>query len=407
VHAIELAVLLALSPAGALQTETRPAFASLATVTVVTGDRALARAGIEAAFAHLDRVDWAMNEWRDGSPLSRLNATAGEWVPLPADLCRVLAVAKEAAGRTGGLFDPTWAALSDLWRFDGSGTVPTPEALGARCPLVDHRGLELRARTGGSCDARLARRGMRVGLGGIAKGRALDGAARALRALGLRDFLVQAGGDLYAAGSRGGEPWRIAIRDPARPEGALAALDVSDRALSTTADYEHAFEAGGRRYHHVIDPRSCEPARRSRAVTVLAPSAVEAEIVGKAAFIAGGEAALAIARGWDAAVLVVTAEGEVLASPGMAGSLVPVGPAAPRPPAAAEPRRPVPDPGSPRRRRRRRSEAPPRSRTISGPPPRRRPRPEGERASGAARRAPPGAPPRPGATPRARRTPRS
>jgi thiamine biosynthesis lipoprotein len=349
VPAIALAALLATAPSGVLRAETRPAFGSIATVTVLAAEPALAAAGIEAAFAQLDRVDWAMNEWREGSPLHRLNASAGRWVALPADLCRVLAVAKEAAERTGGLFDPTWAALSDLWRFDGSGTVPEAAALRARCPLVDHRGLTLRPR-GGGCEARLSRPGMRVGLGGIAKGFGLDGAARALRALGLRDFLLQAGGDLYAAGSRGGEPWRVAVRDPARPGGALAALDVSDRAFSTTGDDQHAFEAGGRRYHHVIDPRTCAPATASRSVTVLARSAVVAEVVGKAAFVAGGEAALAIAREWEAAVVVVGPAGELRASPELDDRLRP---AAPPPPAGVAPRRPAGGPGSPRRRPRR------------------------------------------------------
>ncbi|HSN93372.1 MAG TPA: FAD:protein FMN transferase [Anaeromyxobacteraceae bacterium] len=368
--AIPSAALLALVPAGAVLSETRPAFASLATVTVASADAAGARAGIEAAFAHLDRVDWAMNEWRAGSPLARLNGTAGRWVPIPADLCRLLRVAKDGAERTGGLFDPTWAAVSDLWRFDGSGTVPPAALLRARCPLVDHRGLELRSPPGGACEARLARPGMRVGLGGIAKGWALDSAARALRGLGLRDFLLQAGGDLYAAGSRLGEPWPIAIRDPSGPGAPLGTLLVSDRALSTTGDYEHAFESGGRRYHHVIDPRTCQPAPASRSVTVLARTAVDAEIVGKAAFVAGGGEALAIARSFGAEAVVVAASGEVLATPGIPPPLAPVSREGPPPHGGAGPPSRGPVPGTPRRRRHR----------LGAPPPRARPRP----------RAPPG-----------------
>lgn len=323
-----LAALLAGPPTeGVLVSETRPAFASTATVSVVAAVPAAARAGIEAAFAQLERVEWAMNEWRPESPLSLLNARAGQgWVLLPGDLCAALAAAKGGAERSGGLFDPTWAAVSDLWRFDVPDASPPPGLLlRERCPLVDHRGLSLRPAAGG-CEARLARAGMRVGLGGLAKGWAVDAAARALRALGHRDFLLQAGGDLYAAGTRAGAPWRVEIRDPrAGPGTALAALDVSDRAFSTSGDTEHAFERGGRRYHHLLDPRTCAPARASRSVTVLARTAVDAEILGKAAFVAGGEEALALAARWEAAIVLVSASGEVLVSPEIAGRLLPPG----------------------------------------------------------------------------------
>jgi FAD:protein FMN transferase len=317
-----LALALLLPAAGqALVSETRPTMGSLATVTISAADPGRARAGIEAAFAIFDRVDRSMNEWRPDSPLSELNRGAGQgWVALPGELCEALALAKRGAESTGGLFDPTWAALSDLWRFDRTAAEPPSDAaVDARCPLVGHRGLELRPRAGGRdglpCEARLARRGMRVGLGGLAKGWALDAAVRTLRALGLRDFVVQAGGDLYAAGLRGGAPWTVAIRDPrGGPLDALAALDVSDRAFSTTGDYEHAFEAGGRRYHHVIDPRTCRPASASRAATILARTAVEAEILGKAVFVEGGRAGVARAEARGAAALVVAADGEVIAS---------------------------------------------------------------------------------------------
>ncbi|GAO03458.1 FAD:protein FMN transferase [Anaeromyxobacter sp. PSR-1] len=321
-----LLALLSLAPPleGELR-ESRPGMGTLLTVAVVAPPER-ARAGIDAAFAVFDRVDRVMNEWRPDSPLSRLNARAGRgWVTLPADLCEVLRIARRGARETGGLFDPTWAAVSELWRFDGTEQAPPPDdAVRARCALVGWRGLELRARRGGpGCEARLQRAGMKVGLGGLAKGWAVDRAARRLRALGLRDFLLQAGGDLYAAGRRGGAPWHVAIRDPrGGPLDAMAALDVSDRAFSTSGDYEHAFEAGGRRYHHLIDPRTCRPSPASRAVTVLARTAVEAEILGKAAFLEGGEAGLARVEAAGAAAILVGGDGAVRVSPALAGRLV-------------------------------------------------------------------------------------
>ncbi len=324
--ALILAAATAAAPAdeATLVTESRPAMGTLASVTLAGVTPDAARPALDAAFAVFARVDAAMNEWRPESPLSRLNAEAGRgWVSLPADLCEVLRLAKRGAERTGGLFDPTWAALSDLWRFDVPDPAPPdPERLRAACPLVGHRGLSLRPRRGGGCEARLARRGMRVGLGGIAKGWALDAAARKMRALGHRDFLLQAGGDLYAAGRRGGAPWPVGVRDPRGGRlDTIATIPISDRAFSTSGDYEQGFEAGGRRYHHLIDPRTCEPAAASRAVSVLARSAVDAEVLGKALFAAGGREALALAARLGAEAIVVTASGEVLATPALRGAL--------------------------------------------------------------------------------------
>jgi thiamine biosynthesis lipoprotein len=238
---------------------------------------------------------------------------------LPADTCDILGLALEGARRSEGLFDPTWAALRDLWRFgDGQdGEVPADEALARRCPLVDYRLVEVEP-VAGACRARLPRAGMRVGLGGIAKGWAVDRAAAALRALGHRDFLVQAGGDLYAAGRRGGRPWRVGVRDPrGPPDRAFAWMDLSDVAFSTSGDYERYFLRDGRRHHHLIDPRTCRPAPASRAVTVLARSAVEAEVLSKAAFIRGGASGLRWVERQGGAALLVTSRNRVLASTSM------------------------------------------------------------------------------------------
>lgn len=303
----------------ALIVETRPFAGSLARVTVADAEPERARAGIEEAFLELARVDATMNEWRPESPLSALNAAAGSghWTELPADLCTVLRLALDGARRTGGRFDPSWAALRDLWRFDGESSVPDPALVRRRCALVGWQRVEVQGPGAGACRARLPRSGMAVGLGGIAKGWAVDRAAEALRARGLADFLVEAGGDLYAAGRRDGRPWEVGVRDPrGAPGTTIATLRLSDAAVSTSGDYEHFFIARRTRYHHLIDPRSCQPARASRAATVVARSAVDSEVLSKAVFI-GGARGLAIAEHAGATALVVTSQGEVLSSPGL------------------------------------------------------------------------------------------
>lgn len=321
-----LAALLVAAGAPGVVAESRPLLGTLVTVTLVGAEGESAAAAMVAAFAPFERVAEAANEWRDGSPLFTLNARAGSgaWTELPDEACAILGLALEGARRSGGLFDPTWASLRDLWRFgDGQdGSVPSPAALAARCPLVDHRRVEVEPLGAGACRARLPRAGMQVGLGGIAKGWAVDRAAAALRAAGFRDFLVQAGGDLYAAGTRGGRPWRVGVRDPRGPPGkAFAWVDLSDAAFSTSGDYERFFLRGGKRLHHLIDPRSCRPATASRAVTVLATSAAEAEVLSKTAFIRGGAAGLRWVEGQGAEALLVTARNRVLVSPSLGARL--------------------------------------------------------------------------------------
>ena len=313
----------------AVVTEARPAMGTLCSVTLAGVEPGVARVAFDAVWAVYARVDEALNEWRPESSLSGLNAAAGRgWVPLPADLCQVLEAATAGAAATGGRFDATWAALSDLWRFDGSQvTPPSDDDLAARCPLVDYRGLQLAPAPGGACWGRLARPGMRVGLGGIAKGWAVDEAARALRALGLRDFLLQAGGDLYAAGRRGSRAWRVSVRAPhGGPLDALAALDVEDAAFSTSGDSERHFEHQGRRYHHVLDPRTCRPALGGQAASVLARSALQAEILSKAVLIEGAPGGLALAEAAGAEVLLVDGEGRTHATAALAARLRPAGP---------------------------------------------------------------------------------
>ncbi len=310
--------------------ETRPAMSTVVTITVASAPSPRVQEAVEAAFAVFARVDAVMNEWRPDSPLSTLNAAAGSGrpVPLPGDLCQVLRAGRDGAERTGGLFDPTWAALRGVWRFgDGEPPrVPTDAEVARACPLVAWRDLSIDPPgppgSDAPCTATLRRPGMQVGLGGLAKGWGVDRAVALLRSRGLGDFTVQAGGDLYAAGRRGGRPWRVGIRDPrGRPGETFAWLEVSDAAFSTSGDSERYFVVDGRRLHHVLDPRTCRPATASRQVSVLAPTAVEAEILDKAVFVLGGEDGIALAGRAGAAAVVLTAGNAVLASPALSGRL--------------------------------------------------------------------------------------
>jgi thiamine biosynthesis lipoprotein len=169
---------------------------------------------------------------------------------------------------------------------------------------------------------------MRVNLGGIGKGYAVDRAVDVLRRRGFNDFMVQAGGDLYVAGRRGGRPWRLGIRDPRGPaERSFATLDLSNGTFSTSGDYERFFIKNGQRYSHILDLTTGEPARQCRSVTLVTNRAVIADALAKGVFILGPGAGMAmIERLSDVEGVIVSSRNEVLVSSGLRDRLVVLSP---------------------------------------------------------------------------------
>jgi len=290
------------------------------TATAWTVNDAGAVAAFEAVFAEFDRLDALMSVWRDGSDVNRLNAAAGlRPIPVSAEVREVLAVARQVSEWTDGRFDITFGALAGLWKFDyqdKDGTIPARADVLARLPLINYRDVELDERAG---TAYLKRQGMRVNLGGIGKGYAVDRAVGILRARGFTDFMVQAGGDLYVAGRRGDRPWRLGIRDPRGPaDKSFAALDLTDGTFSTSGDYERFFIKDGRRYHHILDLSVGEPARGCRSVTLVTDQAVIADALAKGVFILGPDAGMAlIERLPKVEGVIVSAKNEVVISSGL------------------------------------------------------------------------------------------
>ena len=278
-----------------------------------------AEAPLHAAevFAIFRAVEAEANEWQEGSPLAKLNAAAGgDPVPLPAHTLALLRRGLAISEASGGKFDITWAALWGLWDFHAA-RVPTAAEVADRLPLVDYRQLEV-----GDTAARLRRWGMKVGLGGIAKGWALDRAQALLRGHGRENFLLRAGGQVYAAGHNDeGEPWRVGVRDPDQgPDESIAVLAVSDRSVSTSGVYERYFEVDAVRYHHVLDLATGFPARGVRAATVVSADATLADAASTAIMAAGPDGAAAMARALSVEALWVVDDGTVFQTAG-----VPVG----------------------------------------------------------------------------------
>ena len=192
-------------------------------------------------------------------------------MPVAPEVFEALTSARRISEWTDGKFDVTFGALSDLWRFDDQdkdNRIPDPAQV--KQPAAAHRLSRPGAGPGGRT-AFLQHRGMRAHLGGIGKGYAVEQAVKLFRERGVKDFMIQAGGDLYVGGTKDGRPWSLGINDPRGPGGtSFATLALSDATFSTSGDYERFFMHDGVRYHHILDPDTGEPARLSRSVTIVA-----------------------------------------------------------------------------------------------------------------------------------------
>ncbi len=286
--------------------ETRFLMDTLVSVTLWGTDRADAPGRIGVAFEALEAVDRAMAR-KEGTPLWALNR-AGGGILDPAT-AEVVSASLAWARRTGGAFDPTVAPLIDLWDVL-AGPHPPPSG-GQIAAALGRVGWE-RVRFAPGPPARVDLGGTALDLGAIAKGYALDRAAAALRAGGAADFIVNAGGDLVVAGSKGGRPWRVGIQHPRDPERFLRVVEPRPGALVTSGDYERFYEWEGERVHHILDPRTGRPAGGCRSVTVWASRAIDADALATAVFVLGPDAGLALLEATAGAEgLVVDAVGRV------------------------------------------------------------------------------------------------
>ncbi len=231
---------------------------------------------IRDAIAEVDRIEGLASEWIIDSELSRFSAQAGQQpVRLSPDLFAILERSRQIAEATDGAFDPTFMAIGELWTFKPGSQPPTQAAIDARLALVDWRALELGAGSSG----RLKRAGMKVGLGAIAKGYAVDRASALLRERGFANHIVEGGGDTYVSGSKGERTWMVGIQRPEGP-GTIGALPLRDRALVTSGGYQRFFEHQGKRYAHILDPRTGWPLDESESalsVSIVAANATDAD----------------------------------------------------------------------------------------------------------------------------------
>ena len=257
-------------------------------------------ASAEAAVAALDLVDELEDQltvYRDHSEISRLNAAAAERsVEVEPRLFDLLSQAVAMYHATGGAYDITAAPLSKVWGFSQrAGRIPDSAELAAARATVGSQWLELDAE---SCSVRFLQPGVEINLASIGKGYALDRASQQLAAAEIHDFLLHGGhSSVLARGSCASEStggWSVGVRNPLRPEQRLGELRLYDEALSTSGSGTQFFVHNGRRYGHILDPRSGWPAEGVLSATVIAPTAARAEALSTALYVLGADAARAL-----------------------------------------------------------------------------------------------------------------
>ena len=267
---------------------------------------------VDKAFDEMARIERLTSLFREGSDVARINAQRETEVA--PETAAIVSLGLEVSRASGGAFDMTLGRLKMLWPMDGTQkAVPSQEAI--RTALAGS-GMDAIALRNGQVSRRFAE--TMVDLGGIAKGYAIDRAYETLKAAGVRQAAVNAGGDLRLLGGHGEKPWRIAIQHPRKPGGIVGALALRDVAVVTSGDYERFFELDGVRYHHLFDPHTGWPARASQSATVVAPSAALADALATAAFVLGPQKGIALLEKTpDAEGLIIGADGNIYRTAGL------------------------------------------------------------------------------------------
>jgi len=285
-------------------------------------------AAIAAVMADMRRIDNLMSHYKPESQLSQINARANtEAVQVDKELFDLLKLSTHFSQLTEGAFDITYASVGYLYNYPAH-IRPTEAQIKAALPAVNWRNMLF---DDAHHTVRFEHPGMRIDLGGIGKGYAVDRGIGILKARGIRHALVTAGGDSRFIGDHMGRPWLAAIAnpdDPHNPIKVVTRIPLTDAAVSTSGDYERYFDENGVRYHHIIDPHTGHSASKVRSATIIGPTATQTDGMSKTAFVLGPERAMEIINRmpeYDA--VFVTPDGRLLYSNGLR-------PAAARPPGA-------------------------------------------------------------------------
>ena len=286
------------------------------TVELWSDDKAKADQAIDALLEEMRHIDDSMSTYKPTSEVSQVNAKAADGpMRISKELFDLLTTAKEYSVITDGAFDITYASVGYMYDFRKH-IRPDETQISKALPAVNFKHVLLDPK---NQTVQFSQKGVRIDLGGIAKGYSVDRGIDVLKSFGITRAYVSAGGDSRIIGDRFGKPWMVGIRDPRKGEGeVISRIPLVDAAISTSGDYERFFEENGVRYHHIIDPHTGHSASKVRSATVIGPYATRTDGLSKTAFVLGPEKAMEIYnRIDDIDAIIVKLDGTVIYSKGI------------------------------------------------------------------------------------------
>ncbi|MDN5204515.1 FAD:protein FMN transferase [Fulvivirgaceae bacterium BMA10] len=256
-------------------------------ITAISEKEALAVQAVKAGIDEIRRIEKLISSWDPASQTSEVNRQAGiKPVAVDQELFDLINRAKKISTLTDGAFDISYASMDKIWKFDGSmKTLPDPDLVKNSVARIDFKNIMLDPEKG---TVFLKEKGMKIGFGAIGKGYAANKAKSIMLSLGIQNGLVNAGGDLIAWGKKAdGSDWQIGIANPKDKEGIFSWLTINEMAVVTSGDYERFVMFDGKRYAHIIDPRTGYPVSETKSVTIICPDAELADALATSVFVLG------------------------------------------------------------------------------------------------------------------------
>lgn len=274
-----------------------------------------AESAAESVMQEMRRIDRLMSVYKDDSEVSEINRLAAEKnIRISDELFGLLQQALEFSRTTRGAFDITYASVGYLYDYR-AGTKPDTAQIQQALPGIDYRHVVLDEN---EHSVRFLQQNVRIDLGGIAKGYAVDRAIAALKRQGIEHARITAGGDTRVLGTRLGRPWTVGVRNPRDSSKMVAVIPLLDESISTSGDYERYFDESGVRYHHIINPETGDSARDLRSVSIIGPEAVFTDALSTSVFVMGIEAGIDMINGLENyEAIIVDKEGKLHYSEGL------------------------------------------------------------------------------------------
>ena len=295
--------------------DTRPLMGTEVSVYLWSDDPEAGRQALEEAFDEASRIDRLMSTYKDESEISKINRLAAQRATEASpELFTLLGRAMRISAMTDGAFDITYDSVGRHYDFRERRR-PDDDTVAAEVLNIDYRLISLDEET---LTVYFGRPGVRINLGGIAKGYVVERCVDILRAHGIEHAAVTAGGDTRLLGDRRGRPFMVGIRDPRRDGEVAISVPLEDEAISTSGDYERFFDEDGVRYHHIISPSTGEPAAGVHSATVFGPDAVFTDALSTSVFVMGVDRGLTLISTLpDYESIVIDASGKVYYSDGL------------------------------------------------------------------------------------------